>query len=104
MGMTIEEFYNFYKTQLLGKYYCSYKEVEDEYHYEREDKGYDHLGWLGYKNFKVIDSYKTVVSREKINRYNVIDITRKLLDKKGWLEECYFEFIDIDKYKTKSGG
>lgn len=87
MGMTIEEFYNFYKTQLLGKYYCSYKEVEDEYHYEREDKGYDHLGWLGYKNFKVIDSYKTVVSREKINRYNVIDITRKLLDKKGWLED-----------------
>jgi hypothetical protein len=87
MGMTIEEFYNFYKTQLLGKLYCSYKNVEDEYHYEREEKGYDHLGSLGYENVKVIDSYKTVVSREKINRYNVIDIARKLLDKKGWLED-----------------
>lgn len=87
MGMMIEEFYNFYKTQLLGKYYCSYKEVEDEYHYEREDKGYDHLGWLGYEVVKVTDSYKTIVSKEKINKRNAIDVVSKLLDKKGWLED-----------------
>lgn len=85
--MTREKFYNFYKTQLSGKFYCSYKEVEDEYHYEREEKGYDHLGSLGYETVKVVDSYKTVVSKEKINKRNVIDITRKLLNKEGWLED-----------------
>lgn len=87
MGMTIDEFYNFYKTQLLGKFYCSYKNVEDEYHYEREEKGYDHLGSLGYEDVKVIDSYKTIISKEKINKRNVINVARKLLDKEGWLED-----------------
>lgn len=87
MGITIEDFYTFYKTQLLGKTYCFYKEVEDKYHFERVHKGYDHLGSLGYDNFKVIDSYKTVVIREKINKYNVIDISRKLFGKEGWLED-----------------
>lgn len=82
----LDKFYNFYMTQLLGKFYCSYKNVEDEYHYEREEKGYDHLGSLGYKDVKVVDSYKKVVTRKKINKHNVIDVTRKLLDKKGWLE------------------
>lgn len=87
MEMTIDDFYTFYKAQLLGKTYCYYKEVEDDYHYERADKGYDHLGSLGCVSFKVIDSYKTVVIREKINKYNVIDISRKLLGKEGWLED-----------------
>ena len=85
--MGIKEFYNFYKTQLLGKVYCFYDEVEDKYHYERVSKGYDHLGWLGNEDVKIVDSYKTVISREKINKHNVIDITRKLIDEKGWLED-----------------
>lgn len=87
MEMTIDDFYTFYKAQLFGKVYCSYKEVEDEYHYERVHKGYDHLGSLGYDNVKVIDSYKTIVIRKEINKHNVIDISCKLLNGKGWLED-----------------
>ena len=85
--MTLDDFYSFYKTQLFGKIYCFYKEVEDEYHYERVHKGYDHLGSLGYDDVKVVDSYKKTVIREKINKRNVIAIARNILNGKGWLED-----------------
>ena len=85
--MTVKDFYDFYSNQLLGKFYCFHKEVEDDYHYERVEKGYDHLGSLGYDIVKVIDSYKTIIIKEKIKKGNVIDIASKLINGEGWLEK-----------------
>lgn len=35
---------------------------EPIYHYERVDMGHDDIGWLGYRDIKVIDGYRSVIT------------------------------------------
>lgn len=86
-NVTIQDFYDFYKTNLKGKFYCENVEVEDEVHYESVDKGHDHLGWLGSEDKKVVDSYRNEIKKTKITEHNVIQCVNGLINNKGWIEE-----------------
>lgn len=98
-----KEFLEYYRTHLQGHFYCYEKEVEDEYHYERKDKGYDHLGSLGYENVKVIDSYKTITKQEKITSFNVIKVLLNLEKRKGYIQYDLRKLPDGQVFQVVNG-
>lgn len=85
-NVSIQDFYNFYKTNLKGKFYCENVEVEDEVYLERVDKGYDHIGWLGYDYERVVNSYRNEIKKTKITDSNAIQCVIGLINNKGWIE------------------
>ncbi len=85
--MNYKDFLDFYNNNLKGKYYCHEENVVDSYHCERVSRGYDHLGFLGYEDIRVIDSCKKEILRDKINRSNVVDIVKKIVSGKGYISE-----------------
>lgn len=55
----------------IGQIVYVIEEMED-YHHERYDRGYDHVGWLGYETVRVSNRFRKVV-KEKLFNYGLLD-------------------------------
>lgn len=78
----IEEWLDFYRKNLQGRTYIV-KETS-VVTWQRVDRGYDHLGWLG--DDLVPDKTIEVENKYQINKHTAIDVARKLVEGKCRLE------------------